>query len=50
MKRRKKWLTGRLEYNPALDLTSAMQWYESTHYPFLTVDELVRQARIEWRR
>ncbi len=33
-------VTGRAEYNPAPDLTSAMVGHESNHYPFLTVDEL----------
>ncbi|EEF3817304.1 tyrosine-type recombinase/integrase [Salmonella enterica subsp. diarizonae] len=33
-------VTGRAEYNPAADLTSAMSGYESKHYPFLTVEEL----------
>lgn len=33
-------VTGRAEYNPAPDLTSAMQGHESTHYPFLTTEEL----------
>lgn len=33
-------VTGRAEYNPAPDLTSAMAGHESNHYPFLTVDEL----------
>ncbi len=33
-------VTGRAEYNPAPDLTSAMQEHESTHYPFLSTEEL----------
>ncbi|EFC0636877.1 DUF4102 domain-containing protein [Escherichia coli] len=33
-------VTGRAEYNPAPDLTSAMQCHESNHYPFLTAKEL----------
>lgn len=33
-------VTGRAEYNPAADLTSAMTGHESKHYPFLTVEEL----------
>lgn len=33
-------VTGRAEYNPAPDLTSAMQGHESTHYPFLNAQEL----------
>src|SRR5471030_167680 len=33
-------VTGRAEYNPAPDLTSAMQGHESNHYPFLTPKEL----------
>lgn len=33
-------VTGRAEYNPAPDLTCAMRGHESTHYPFLSVDEL----------
>ncbi|WP_323636983.1 tyrosine-type recombinase/integrase [Pectobacterium polaris] len=33
-------VTGRAEYNPAPDLTSAMQGHEPTHYPFLTIEEL----------
>lgn len=33
-------VTGRAEYNPAEDLTSAMSGHESKHYPFLTVEEL----------
>lgn len=33
-------VTGRPEYNPALDLTSAMQEHESNHFPFLTPKEL----------
>ncbi|MFP1962938.1 tyrosine-type recombinase/integrase [Lonsdalea quercina] len=33
-------VTGRAVYNPAPDLTSAMQGHESTHYPFLTTEEL----------
>ncbi|ENU3989666.1 tyrosine-type recombinase/integrase [Enterobacter hormaechei] len=33
-------VTGRAEYNPAPDLTSAMQGHESNHYPFLNVPEL----------
>lgn len=33
-------VTGRAEYNPAADLTSAMSGHESKHYPFLTVKEL----------
>ena len=33
-------VTGRTEYNPAADLTSAMAGHESNHYPFLTVEEL----------
>ncbi len=33
-------VTGRAEYNPAADLTSAMAGHESNHYPFLTVEEL----------
>ncbi|WP_174869651.1 tyrosine-type recombinase/integrase [Pectobacterium polaris] len=33
-------VTGRAEYNPAPDLTSVMQGHESTHYPFLTTEEL----------
>ena len=33
-------VTGRAEYNPAADLTSAMSGHESKYYPFLTVEEL----------
>ncbi|MEQ0311841.1 MULTISPECIES: tyrosine-type recombinase/integrase [Enterobacteriaceae] len=33
-------VTGRAEYNPAADLTSAMSGHESKHYPFLTVEDL----------
>ena len=33
-------VTGRAEYNPAPDLTSAMQGHESNHYPFLNAPEL----------
>lgn len=33
-------VTNRAEYNPAPDLTSAMQGHESNHYPFLTPKEL----------
>ncbi|HCJ5612014.1 TPA: tyrosine-type recombinase/integrase [Escherichia coli] len=33
-------VTGRAEYNPAADLTSAMSGHELKHYPFLTVEEL----------
>lgn len=33
-------VTGRAEYNPAPDLTSAMQGHESRHYPFLNSSEL----------
>ena len=33
-------VTGRAEYNPTADLTSAMSGHESKHYPFLTVEEL----------
>lgn len=33
-------VTGRAEYNPAPDLTSAMQGHESRHYPFLNTSEL----------
>ncbi|HDX4634042.1 TPA: tyrosine-type recombinase/integrase, partial [Enterobacter asburiae] len=33
-------VTGRAEYNPAPDLTSAMQGHESKHYPFLNTSEL----------
>ncbi|EPF20094.1 Putative prophage CPS-53 integrase [Cedecea davisae] len=33
-------VTGRAEYNPAPDLTSAMQGHESNHYPFLNATEL----------
>lgn len=33
-------VTGRAEYNPAADLTSAMSGHESKHYPFLAVEEL----------
>lgn len=33
-------VTGRAEYNPAADLTSAMSGHEPKHYPFLTVEEL----------
>ncbi|HGW1981351.1 TPA: tyrosine-type recombinase/integrase [Escherichia coli] len=33
-------VTGRADYNPAPDLTSAMQGHESKHYPFLTIEEL----------
>ena len=33
-------VTGRAEYNPAADHTSAMSVHESKHYPFLTVEEL----------
>ncbi|HHA1928228.1 tyrosine-type recombinase/integrase [Enterobacter hormaechei] len=33
-------VTGRAEYNPAADLTSAMSGHESKHYPFLIVEEL----------
>lgn len=33
-------VTGRAEYNPAADQTSAMSGHESKHYPFLTVEEL----------
>ena len=33
-------VTGRAEYNPAADLTSAMSGHESKHYPFLTGEEL----------
>lgn len=33
-------VTGRAEYNPAADLTSAMSGHESKRYPFLTVEEL----------
>ena len=33
-------VTGRAEYNPAADLTSAMSGHESKHYPFITVEEL----------
>ncbi|EDV2872029.1 tyrosine-type recombinase/integrase [Salmonella enterica subsp. diarizonae] len=33
-------VTGRAEYNSAPELTSAMQGHESTHYPFLTTEEL----------
>lgn len=32
-------VTGRVEYNSAADLTSAMSGHESKHYPFLTVEE-----------
>lgn len=33
-------VTGRAEYNPAPDLTSAMHGHESNHYPFLTHKQL----------
>lgn len=33
-------VTGRAEYNPAADLTSAMTVHEPKHYPFLIVEEL----------
>lgn len=33
-------VTGRAEYNPAPDLTSAMQGHESRHYPFLTAKQM----------
>ena len=33
-------VTGRATYNPAPDLASAMQGYESVHYPFLRANEL----------
>lgn len=33
-------VTGRAEYNPAPDLTSAMHGHEAQHYPFLTAKEL----------
>lgn len=33
-------VTGRVEYNPTADLTSAMSGHESKHYPFLTVEKL----------
>ncbi|EDV2779028.1 tyrosine-type recombinase/integrase [Salmonella enterica subsp. enterica serovar Newport] len=33
-------VTGRADYNPAPDLTSAMQGHESNHYPFLNAPEL----------
>jgi hypothetical protein len=33
-------VTGRAEYNPAPDLTSAMSGHESKNYPFLTPAEL----------
>ncbi len=33
-------VTGRAEYNPAPDLTSAMSGHESKHYPFLNAEEL----------
>ena len=33
-------VTGRAGYNPAPDLTSAMQGHESNHYPFLNAPEL----------
>ncbi|EGT4311547.1 tyrosine-type recombinase/integrase [Cronobacter sakazakii] len=33
-------VTGRAVYNPAPDLASAMQGYESVHYPFLRANEL----------
>ncbi|MBJ6570522.1 tyrosine-type recombinase/integrase [Enterobacter hormaechei] len=33
-------VTGRAEYNPEPDLTSAMQGHESSHYPFLNAPEL----------
>ncbi|HAU5649366.1 tyrosine-type recombinase/integrase [Serratia marcescens] len=33
-------VTGRAEYNPAPDLTSAMQGHESNHFPFLIPKEL----------
>ncbi len=33
-------VTGRAEYNPAPDLSSAMQRHESNHYPFLSAPEL----------
>jgi len=33
-------VSGRAEYNPAPDLTSAMQGHESKHYPFLNTSEL----------
>ncbi|HFK5742696.1 TPA: tyrosine-type recombinase/integrase [Enterobacter asburiae] len=33
-------VTGRAEYNPAPDLSSAMQGHESKHYPFLNTSEL----------
>ncbi|CAI1000337.1 Putative prophage CPS-53 integrase [Serratia marcescens] len=32
--------TGRAEYNPAADLSSVLPGPNTTHYPFLTVDEL----------
>ena len=38
--RRDAIVTGRAEYNPAPDLTSAMQGHESNHFPFLTPKEL----------
>lgn len=41
-------VTGRAEYNPAADLTSAMSGHESKHYPFLTVEELPDFFKALW--
>jgi len=41
-------VTGRAEYNPAVELTSAMTGHESKHYPFLAVDELPDVFKALW--
>jgi integrase len=33
-------VTGRAEYNPAADLSSALEVHQSNHFPFLKADEL----------
>lgn len=33
-------VTGRAEYNPAADLSSALEVHQSNHFPFLKADEI----------
>ncbi|OUE80037.1 integrase [Klebsiella aerogenes] len=37
--------TGRAEYNPAADLSSALEVHQSNHFPFLKADEILEFLR-----
>ncbi len=41
-------VTGRAEYNPAADLTSAMSGHESKHYPFLPLRSYQTSLKPLW--